>query len=64
MEEKRKSGGGRKRKGGDGEEFVNDSSDMGDWPKDGEGGERRRKDVSGVISNCLEYKLLSYDKNS
>uniref|UniRef100_A0A1I7XTC8 TPR_REGION domain-containing protein n=1 Tax=Heterorhabditis bacteriophora TaxID=37862 RepID=A0A1I7XTC8_HETBA len=45
---KKKSRGnvGRKKKGADGDEFVNDSSDMGDWQGegDGEGGEKRRKD--------------------
>lgn len=43
-------GGGRRRKGEHGEEFVNDSSDMGSWQGEGgEGagdGERRKKDKS------------------
>ncbi|CAJ0918652.1 unnamed protein product, partial [Mesorhabditis belari] len=58
QEEKRsrKEGGGgggrgRKRKGEEGEEFVNDSSDMGDWRGEGgEGGqmgEKRKKKASG-----------------
>lgn len=44
----RGAGGGRRKKAGDGEEFVNDSSDMGDWQ--GEGGEQRKKDVSSVYN--------------
>ncbi|GMS88584.1 hypothetical protein PENTCL1PPCAC_10759, partial [Pristionchus entomophagus] len=38
----RGGGGGRGRKRKDGEEFVNDSSDMGDWER-GEGGEKRER---------------------
>lgn len=49
QEEKRRGTGGRKRKNDDGDEFVNDSSDAGNWDggDDGEGGEnreRRKKD--------------------
>ncbi|WKY00764.1 hypothetical protein Q1695_015079 [Nippostrongylus brasiliensis] len=53
VEEKKGSrgggGGGRRRKGEGGEEFVNDSSDMGSWHGEegqGDGGERRKKDKS------------------
>ncbi|KAJ1355322.1 hypothetical protein KIN20_012666 [Parelaphostrongylus tenuis] len=45
----RGSGSGRKRRGDVGDEFVNDSSDMGSWHGEeggGEGGERRRRDKS------------------
>ncbi|KAK5974817.1 RNA polymerase-associated protein CTR9 [Trichostrongylus colubriformis] len=44
----RGGGGGRRRKGDVGDEFVNDSSDMGSWHgEEGRGdGERRRKDKS------------------
>ncbi|CAI2348402.1 unnamed protein product [Caenorhabditis sp. 36 PRJEB53466] len=48
VEEKRRGGGGRKRKNDDGDEFVNDSSDAGNWEgeggEDGENRERRKKD--------------------
>ncbi|CAD6190371.1 unnamed protein product [Caenorhabditis auriculariae] len=46
-DDKKVSRSGRKKKvGGDGEEFVNDSSDMGDWrgEEDGEPRERKKKD--------------------
>lgn len=49
VEEKRRGGGGRKRRNDDGDEFVNDSSDAGNYDgeeggEDGERRERRKKD--------------------
>ncbi|VDO47189.1 unnamed protein product, partial [Onchocerca flexuosa] len=42
VEEKRVRGSGRRRKDREGDEFVNDDSDLGDWNA-GEGGELRKK---------------------
>lgn len=48
VEEKKRGGGGRKRRNDDGDEFVNDSSDAGNYEgeegEDGERKERRKKD--------------------
>lgn len=45
VEEKRTrgGGGGRRRKDREGDEFVNDDSDLGDWNAGEGGGEPRRK---------------------
>ncbi|CAI4231970.1 unnamed protein product [Auanema sp. JU1783] len=56
VEEKKSRGYGKKRKGGDGDEFVNDSSDMGDWQNGEEGGEKRERKKKDKESKKGERK--------
>uniref|UniRef100_A0A914R9J7 Uncharacterized protein n=1 Tax=Parascaris equorum TaxID=6256 RepID=A0A914R9J7_PAREQ len=63
----RGGGGGRRRREQEGDEFVNDSSDMGDWGND-EGSESRRKKVrhrflisSNLSSFMVYHENLDFD---
>ncbi|KAK6741499.1 hypothetical protein RB195_009387 [Necator americanus] len=67
VEEKKGRGGGRRRKGEAGDEFVNDSSDMGSW-HGGEGGEehgeRKKKDKSAKKASRKRRERRAADAGS
>ncbi|VDO20950.1 unnamed protein product [Haemonchus placei] len=62
----RGGGGGRRRKGEVGDEFVNDSSDMGSWhgEEGGGDGERRRKDKSSKKAARKRREKRAAEANS
>ncbi|UMM24638.1 hypothetical protein L5515_004773 [Caenorhabditis briggsae] len=69
VEEKRRGGGGRKRRNDDGDEFVNDSSDAGNYDgeeggEDGERRERRKKDKAAKKASRKKRERRDSDGGS